>query len=395
VYVVNFGDATMSVVNGATCNATRHSGCTRFPPTVPAGAFPDGVAVNDKTHTVYVANAVDGTVSVIDGAACNAQVTSGCGHSTATVTVGSRPGLLAVDQATDTIYVPNTSDNTVSVIDGATCNATVTSGCGLSPPAITVAGGPGSVAVDEATDSVYTATSAGTVAVINGATCNAAVTAGCGQAPATVTVGGFLGDVAVDQRTNTVYTANFGDGGGPLGSTVSVIDGRTCNATITTGCGHTPPAVTVGAGPSSLAVDQHTSTVYVTNFGVPGPGFGAGSGNTVSMINGATCNATRTSGCGQTPPTFTAGNGPGDVGIDQAADIVYVVNTGDYSVTVINGAACNAADTSGCPRTPLTIQVGGLPLAVAVSQATHTAYVANGNDNNVSVIRARRHDSRR
>jgi DNA-binding beta-propeller fold protein YncE len=115
----------------------------------------------------------------------------------------------------------------------------------------------------------------------------------------------------------------------------------------------------------------------------------------VSMINGATCNATRTSGCGQNPPTFTTGNGPGDVGIDQAADIIYVVNTGDYSVTVINGAACNATDTSGCPRTPPAIQVGGFPLAVAVSQATHTAYITNGNDNNVSVIGARRHDSRR
>jgi DNA-binding beta-propeller fold protein YncE len=395
LYVPNGDDNTVSVLDSATCNATRHFGCTRFPPTVPAGGFPGGVAVNDKTRTVYVANLGDGTVSVIDGATCNAQVTSGCGHSAATVTVGSFPGLLAVDQATDTIYVPNTGDNTVSVIDGATCNATVTSGCGLTPPVITVAGGPGSVAVDEATDSVYAATSAGTVAVIDGATCNAAVTAGCGQTPATVTVGGFLGDVAVDQRTSTVYTANFGDASGPLGSTVSVIDGRTCNAAITTGCGHTPPTVTVGAGPSSLAVDQRTSTVYVTNYGVSGPGFGPGAGHTVSMINGATCNATRTSGCGQNPPTVTTGNGPGDVAIDQAADIIYVVNTGDYSVTVINGAACNATITSGCPRTPPAIQVGGFPLGVAVSQATHTAYITNGNDNNVSIIRAPRHDSRR
>ena len=58
-----------------------------------------------------------------------------CGGTWPTVTVGNAPDALTVDPATDTIYVANSSGDTVSVIDGATCNAEVTSGCGHTPPA--------------------------------------------------------------------------------------------------------------------------------------------------------------------------------------------------------------------------------------------------------------------
>ena len=49
---------------------------------------------------------------------------------TADGTDRKRTGSIAVDQNTDTIYVANAGDNTVSVINGATCNAQNTSGCG-------------------------------------------------------------------------------------------------------------------------------------------------------------------------------------------------------------------------------------------------------------------------
>lgn len=34
-----------------------------------------------------------------------------------------------MNQATDTLYVPNGDAGNMSVLNGATCNATVTSGC--------------------------------------------------------------------------------------------------------------------------------------------------------------------------------------------------------------------------------------------------------------------------
>ena len=68
-------------------------------------------------------------MDVINTATCNAKVRSGC-RVVATARVGSSPLAAAVDSRTDTVYVMNGNDNTVSVLNGARCNAQVTRGCG-------------------------------------------------------------------------------------------------------------------------------------------------------------------------------------------------------------------------------------------------------------------------
>jgi DNA-binding beta-propeller fold protein YncE len=88
---------------------------------VAVGNIPIGVAVDEATESVYVANlgyasaSLDFTVSVLDGATCNAMHTSGCKHPTGTVEVGGGPIALAVNDKTGTVYVANSADGTLSV----------------------------------------------------------------------------------------------------------------------------------------------------------------------------------------------------------------------------------------------------------------------------------------
>ena len=109
VYVANNDDGTVSVIDGSSRTVTA---------TVPVGKneSPEGVAVDPGTHTVYVGRLrtaaahlgnYGGTVSVIDASTRTV---------TATVSLGKQPYEVAVDPGTHTVYVTN-MDNTVSVIE--------------------------------------------------------------------------------------------------------------------------------------------------------------------------------------------------------------------------------------------------------------------------------------
>ncbi len=125
---------------------------------------------------------------------------------------------------------------------------------------------PWGIAVDDATDTIYTANPAnfaapgpGTVSVINGATCNGQNTSGCGQTPATAPAGFGSQYVTVDQRTNQVYTTNLFD------SSVTTINGNSCNGTNAGGCDHTRTDASVGPGPGGIAIDPPADTAYVAD----------------------------------------------------------------------------------------------------------------------------------
>ncbi len=106
-------DGTVSVVDGVTLAYTS----------VGAGVSPDSMAVNSVTNTIYVANECgsdrdpncpsNGTVTVIDGATL----------TFTNIEVGKHPYGLALNSATNRIYVPNYYDDTVSVMDGTPLTA--------------------------------------------------------------------------------------------------------------------------------------------------------------------------------------------------------------------------------------------------------------------------------
>ena len=104
------------------------------------------------------------------------------------VVLDGSPGVPLANPKTNTIYVPipcttsscTTPEHVMDIINAATCNVQVVSGCRVTARA--AAGKfPLAAALDERTDTVYVADGAGTISVVNGARCNAKVTSGCAK----------------------------------------------------------------------------------------------------------------------------------------------------------------------------------------------------------------------
>lgn len=144
------------------------------------------------------------------------------------------------------IYVPNSSRNTVSVVDGKT-NA-------LKNP-VNVGLAPYGIGVNPTTNRIYVANSGSNdVSVIDGSS-NTVVS--------TVSVANNPKGVGVNHATNRIYVTNQGS------NNVSVIDGHS-DVVIAT--------ITVGVSPEGIDVNPTTNRVYVANQGT----------NNVSVINGST-----------------------------------------------------------------------------------------------------------
>ena len=85
--------------------------------TVAVGVDPQDSALDPLTHTLYVESDPEngpGTVTVLNASTCDSLRTSGCVSNTPDAQVGSGPVGIAVDQATDTIYVVNSNNDTVA-----------------------------------------------------------------------------------------------------------------------------------------------------------------------------------------------------------------------------------------------------------------------------------------
>ncbi|TMB98854.1 MAG: YncE family protein [Chloroflexi bacterium] len=113
VYVTNEGDDSVSVLNANSyaeidTDGNGGNGITR----ITVGDQPFGIALNAFRNTIYVANRVSNTVSVIRGDTYAV---------TSALTGFSSPSRVAIDPGSDRVFVSNNSVfGTVSVLDGAT-----------------------------------------------------------------------------------------------------------------------------------------------------------------------------------------------------------------------------------------------------------------------------------
>ncbi len=98
VYVTNFGDSTVSVIDGATYRVTA---------TIPVGAGPVGLAASPDGALVCTANFQDGSVSVLD-TRTNTVI--------ATIEAGGSPNSIAIAPDGRIALVTNTDENTVGVM---------------------------------------------------------------------------------------------------------------------------------------------------------------------------------------------------------------------------------------------------------------------------------------
>jgi DNA-binding beta-propeller fold protein YncE len=360
------GSDVLAVVNVAHCHATDRSTCRLDAPSLSDPGFE--ATVDAATDTIYASNNSLPDIDVFNGATCDATRRSGCASLAEIPMPDSAAAMGAIDDTTDTLYASDSYGTEVAVINIATCNATDISGCADRPRTIDVGAEPGSPVLNPATDTLYLpfGTSADRIAVINAATCNAEVGTGCGQRPADIDVGEGTFALGVSATTDTIYAPSGGITG-PSADTVAIISGVACNGTDHSGCGHVAATVQVGPDPYGVAVSDATDTVYVANDAdgeVPG---------TLSMINESTCNGSSTAGCGGTMTTIGIGRGPHLVVVDGSADFVYVSDHASAEVSELNGATCNAENTSGC-NAAIEQPVGSQPFGMAVNPDTNTVY---------------------
>jgi DNA-binding beta-propeller fold protein YncE len=232
LYLAN-ADGSVVVFDARACNATvgRCQAAARIH--VARQLTPDQLLLDPATHTLYVVDDGIGTIAVIDAAHCNALDRSGCGKAPARLrTADDSPQAIAVNPATGTLYVANDRGYSVSLVDTRTCSALDASRCAAAAPAFKLPGiaNPIALAVDPATGALYVSADTDQLFALDGATCNATVASGCAHAPRVARIGREPGDIAIDERTRTVYVSNGEE------RSVSLIRADRCNATATAGC---------------------------------------------------------------------------------------------------------------------------------------------------------------
>ena len=126
--------------------------------------------------------------------------------------------------------------------------------------------------------------------------------------------------------------------------------------------------VPAGISPVAVGVNPVTNEVYVANSG----------DGTITAINGLTNSTT----------TITVGTTPSAVAVNPVTDLIYVLNNnngGTGSVSVINGATNTVTGSA--------ISVGSNPIAIALNPVTNKIYVANEGGNSITVIDANNGDA--
>lgn len=238
------------------------------------------------------------------------------------IDVGRQPNAIAIDPEMNRIYVVNAGSGDVSVIDGSHNRVIATLPTDKRPYAI---------GIDAALHRAYvTNTFSDKLTVIDGSTITAR------QLPL-----GSKDYVETDTRRHLAFFISYED------PALTILDRTEKARHAHLGLSH----------PWGLAVDEEHGLVYVTEIGT----------DTLVAYHEDTGKA----------ETAHTGAMPDAVGVDEAANRIYVANYVGDSVTILDGTTLQQI---------ATVPAGHHPQALGVDQQRHRVFVANTHSNNVTVI---------
>ena len=282
------------------------------------------MGIDFASGNVYVVNSGDDTVSVIN------QSTDGVVETISVNDLSngnhfSYPTSIAYNPSNHRLYVTDTTGGGISMIDSSSNTIANTITGVYLPYAMTYSSsnkwmyitlqGPDAVIAVNSTDSIV----------------------------AFIRVGALPSGIAYDQANKFIYVANSGD------DTISVIN-ATSNSVVTT--------VRVGTVPMNVAYDPADNSIFVANYG----------DGTVSVIDGA---------INKVVSTVKVSSNPLGLAYDSATNAIYVANSGNDTVSVIAGSANTLVET---------LSAGTAPQEVAFNPVTNYLYVTNG-DGTVYVMK--------
>ena len=276
------------------------------------------------TSVAVAVNPITHKVYAVDEGADSVIVTDESSGSSHRVAVGKAPIAIAMLPDINKVYVVNTNSNSISVIDGA-----------LDTVITTIKGGshPYTVAADKTRNRVYvTYTYDHILTVIDGAR-NTATSLETGSADA----------IEIDERTNVLFLSTYED---PFIRIVDAASGAMRK-------------VRVGGHIWGLAFDAASSKLY--------------------LAHPMTADIMRLDEKTQETAAIPVGQIPCALAFNPATHMLYAVNYGDHTVSVIDTVKVKVV---------AVIAVGDHPQAVAVDTERNRLYVANVHGDSITVIDA-------
>jgi len=334
--------------------------------TYTVGTNPYGAAFDSVTNSIWVTNGGDITVTKLR--ASDAAILG-------TYTVGLIPLGIVFDSSTNSVWVTNYGSTTVTKLRVSDSSILGTYTVGTSPVG---------VCFDSSTNSVWVANNSSHD--VSKLRCSDGANLGTYTATTTYPRG-----VVFDSSTNSVWVANgatdnvtklrasdaailgtYTVGSGPYritfdSSTNSIWVANYGSTTVTklqASDGANLGTYTTGTSPLGIAFDPLTNSIWVAN------NYNGSGGNTVSKLSAAT---------GTKLADYSTGTNPWDFTFDSSSNSIWVVNYGSNTITKLRALdIVKAGDYS----------TGTSPDSVAFDSSTNSVWVTNAGSANVSKLNA-------